>query len=285
MIKQNYQHYGIQYYGIKRASRWGALFVWLLLAWSLLCVVGDAVAEQRCAVDHVDETAVVARVIDGDTLYLQDGRSVRLIGINSPELGYDDKPAEPLAEQARDALKALIKPNSKVGLRYGHEQHDRYQRLLAHVYLADGKSVEAYMLTAGLAAQIVVPPNVDQLDCYHAAEQTARNAGKGVWAGIYRPVPVVELSRKFRGFKIITGRISRVGKSKNSLWLNFPGPASEGSREIMAVRIARKDLPAFTEWQPQSLQGKTIIVRGWVYQHKRQQVIRVRHPASIEILQ
>jgi hypothetical protein len=105
-----------------------------------------------------------------------------------------------------------------------------------------------------------------------------------VWGGIYRPIPIEKLPRGTKGFHLIVGRITRVGESKNSMWLNFAGPASEGAREVMAVRIARTDLPAFVDWQPQSLQGKTVIVRGWVYQHKFQQVIRVRHPASIEIV-
>ncbi len=228
--------------------------------------------------------AVVAKVVDGDTLHLQDGRSVRLIGINSPELGYDDKPSEPLAEQARDAFRAMVKPKDKVGLVYGREQHDRYRRLLAHVYLTNGKSVEAQLLKAGLAAQIVVPPNVGQLDCYHAAEQRARQVVEGVWAGIYRPIPIEQLARDSKGFHLIIGRITRVGESKNSMWLNFAGPASEGSREVVAARIARTDLPAFADLKPQTLLGKTVIVRGWVYHYKFQQVIRVRHPASIELV-
>ena len=70
----------------------------------------------------------------------------------------------------------------------------------------------------------------------------------------------------------------------DAVWLNFAGPASAGSREVMAARIARTDLPKFVDWQPRSLQGKTVIVRGWVYHYKHQQVIRVRHPASIEIV-
>lgn len=227
----------------------------------------------------------VATVTDGDTLRLQDGRAVRLIGINSPELARKDRPAEPLAGQARDMLKAMLPAQSKVGLVFGRERHDRYKRLLAHVYLANGESIEARMLEAGLAAQIVVPPNVGPLDCYRAAEQRARKSGKGVWSNIYRPTPVAKLARDVRGFQLITGRIARIGKSKKSLWLNFPRRAGEGDREGPVVRVARKDLAKFDDWQPELLQGKTIIARGWMYPYKKQQVMRVRHPANIEILQ
>lgn len=270
----------------KRASQQGALFVCIQVFFTLGFALGVfPAAAQTCTADKVDVIAEVAKVHDGDTLRLQDGRSLRLIGINSPELAYDNKAAEPFAEQARDALKALLKPKDKVGLVYGREKHDRYRRLLAHVYLANGESVEAHLLEAGLAAQIIVPPNVGQLDCYRAAEKRARLKAKGVWSSIYRPVPIEKLARDTRGFRLVTGRITRVGNSKNSVWLNFAGPASEGSREIVAARIARKDLAKYVDWRPQSLQDKNVIVRGWVYKHKHQLVIRVRHPANIEVLQ
>ena len=281
----------------KRASWRGALFVCLLLPFAQAtaqtaagkALVLEQGGPQTCRAVQLNETAVaVAKVVDGDTLHLRDGRSVRLIGINSPEVGYADKPAEPMADAARDALKAMLGPTAKVGLRYGREKHDRYRRLLAHVYLADGESVQARMLTAGLAAQIVVPPNLGQFDCYRAAEQSARKANKGVWAGIYRPLSVAALSREARGFKVLTGRIERISQSKNSFWLNFVKHPGEGRHEGVAVRIAKQDLDAFIGWRTpmtiKSLQGKTIVVRGWIYEYKQHQIIRVRHPASIEVL-
>lgn len=232
----------------------------------------------------MDESVAVARVVDGDTLRLRDGRSVRLIGINTPEIGRKGKVSEPLAEAARDALQALLGKNATVGLRFDRERQDRYGRLLAHVYLADDRSVEAALLTAGLAAQIVVPPNVGQLDCYRAAENAARRAGKGVWQNIYRPLPVKDVSRKARGFRIIRGRVTQVGESRRSLWLNFRPRPGDGPREGVAVRIAREDLQWFTGEPPQLLRGKTIIVRGWMSPYKKQSVMRLRHPASMQVV-
>jgi len=270
--------------GHKKASHWGAFFVCLLLGFVVVSAPALAAQEAQCVSNAVDETASVARVIDGDTLRLSDGRSVRLIGINTTEIGRRGKTSEPLAEAARDALQTLLGKNATVGLRFGEEKKDRYGRLLAHVYRADGKSVEAALLTAGLAAQIVVPPNVGQLECYRAAEKIARRAGKGVWQNIYRPVPVQEISHSARGFRIIRGRVTQVGESRRSLWLNFQPRPGEGPREGVAVRIARDDLQWFTGEPPQSLRGKTIIVRGWMSPYKKQSVMRLRHPASLEIV-
>ena len=265
----------------KRASQWGALFVCLLLS---VVSFAQPVVAQSCAADRVDETALLANVVDGDTLRLKDGRSVRLIGINTTEIRRDGKPSEPLAEQAREAVQSMLGRNDIVGLRFDRERHDQYGRLLAHVYLADGQNVEEHLLKAGLAAQIVVPPNSGNVACYRAAEQEARAIKKGVWRAYYRPLPVAEVPAGTRGFRVITGKVLRVGQSKKSWWVNFmPPPKSGEQRKGVAVRISRDDLERFDEKQLRELPGKTIIVRGWLYPHKKQQVMRLRHPANFEV--
>jgi endonuclease YncB( thermonuclease family) len=72
----------------------------------LLCV--SALARADCAADRIDELARVARVHDGDTVVLHDGRKLRLIGINTPELPREDSPGQPFAQEARAALATLL---------------------------------------------------------------------------------------------------------------------------------------------------------------------------------
>jgi hypothetical protein len=210
---------------------------------------------------------------------------VRLIGINAPEINHEGAPSEPLAEAARDALAGLLNKDKHIGLRFDVEREDRYRRLLAHVFLADGRSVEAQQLAQGLAAQIVVPPNLWQADCLRAAEQAARAANQGVWATLYRPLPVAELSRETQGFRIIRGRIERVGESRHSIWLNFPRRPGAGEREGVALRVDRDDLGNFSDWRPQALHGREIEVRGWLYRNQQQLVMSLRHPAAVNIVQ
>ena len=265
-----------------RASHRGALFVGSLFL--LLALLVSPVWAVECPADRTDETVEVSKVVDGDTLRLKDGRLVRFIGINTPELARKGKPAEPLAKKARLMLESFIEKSShRVGLRFGVERKDRYGRTLAHVYLANGVSVEAQMLLTGMAAQIVVPPNLWNRECYRDAEQSARQTGKGVWKNFYRPIPVADVSRKSRGFRIISGKVIRVGESKRSIWLNFPRRSGEGSREGVAVRISRKDLDYFKIWNPRNLKGKQVVVRGWVYPYKKQLVMQLRHPLALEI--
>ncbi|NOX76785.1 MAG: thermonuclease family protein [Gammaproteobacteria bacterium] len=291
---------------MKKASHWDAFFAfglgrlidrpgcfspsgkrWVACALlGLWCVAGaSGVLADECPSPRIDERAAVSRVIDGDTLRLADGRKVRLIGINTPELARDGRPAEPLAQAARTALVKMLKGVPNVGLQFGRERFDRYKRLLAHVYLPDGQSVERRLLEAGLAAHIVVLPNIARLRCYQQAERRARRTGGGVWRSVYRPVPVAEVMRDRGGFRIITGNVVRVGESKRSLWLNFQRRPGEGLREGVAVRISREDLGYFTRWDPRQLKGRRVTVRGWWRPYKKQLVTRLRHPAALEILQ
>ncbi|WP_423814444.1 thermonuclease family protein, partial [Pseudomonas viridiflava] len=80
-------------------------------------------------------SVVVQRVVDGDSLRLSDGRSVRMIGLNTPELGKQGRSDEPLAVAARLRLQALVDASGgRVGLRPGKQVKDHYGRTLAHIY-------------------------------------------------------------------------------------------------------------------------------------------------------
>lgn len=283
-----------------RAPIKGALFIVFVFISQFFFIAAFGLASgtalaRECPSDRIDETAIVAKVIDGDTIRLKDGRLVRLIGINTPELAHNHQPLEPMAKEARQALISILdkarsdsdaksETGMKVGLRYGLERKDRYGRTLAHVFTDNGQSIEAALLTAGMGAQIVVPPNDWNIACYKAAENEARQARQGVWHSIYQPVPVENLPRDTRGFRVITGRVMKVGESRRSFWLDFTRRPGEGPREGVAVRISRKDMHYFKGWKPRNLKNRKIIVQGWLYSYKKQLVIRVRHPAAVEIV-
>ena len=215
-----------------------------------------------------------AFVYDGDTLRLQDGTNVRLIGINTPEMGRDGEPSEPLAEAGLTALEALAGPGTKLGLRVGQEQRDRYGRLLAHVFLGDGSNVQRALLETGLATALVVPPNLWVLPCYAEAEAIARKQRLGVWKlDTYRPTPAAGLDRGERGFRLVKGKVARIGESRGNWWLNL-------TRE-MAVRIPKRDLEHFHAYHPKDLLGREVEVRGWLQRRRGEFRITVRHPAAL----
>ena len=92
----------------------------------------------------------VKKVFDGDTVLLTDGRTVRLIGINTPEVAHNagkgrkGNAAEPLAGQAQQALQRLV-VGKPIRLQLGVLAVDHYGRSLGRLFTAAGESVEAQL--------------------------------------------------------------------------------------------------------------------------------------------
>ena len=129
--------------------------------------------------------ATVVRVVDGDTLIVRlDGReeTVRLIGVDTPETVHPTIGVEPGGPEASAFTKRLLPPGTTVRLELDVQERDRYGRLLAYVYLPDGRMVNAELLRAGLAQLLTVPPNVRYVDLFTRLQREAREAGRGLWA-------------------------------------------------------------------------------------------------------
>ena len=120
------------------------------------------------------------RICDGDTVVLHDGRHVRYIGINAPEIAHKDQPAEPFGYAAK-RLNERLTLNQIVRLSTDKERKDRYGRLLAYVFLADGTLVNAEMLYRGYAHVRAQHPNVAYEQALLSAQQEAMSAGRGFW--------------------------------------------------------------------------------------------------------
>lgn len=129
---------------------------------------------------------MVRRAIDGDTVELSDGRLVRYIGVDTPEVrkrvnGEWVLDPEPFAEAARDKNAAWVQ-GKRVKLEYDAERHDRHGRLLAYVY-ADGEMVNAKLVREGYAEPLTIPPNVTYAEEFRQLAAEARRAKRGLWAG------------------------------------------------------------------------------------------------------
>ncbi|MCF5069847.1 thermonuclease family protein, partial [Pseudomonas syringae] len=201
----------------------------------------------------------VQRVVDGDTLRLSDGRSVRLIGLNTPELGKQGRGDEPFAVAARKRLEALVADSDgRVGLQLGKQAKDHYGRTLAHVYSASGVNLEAQMLADGLGFQVAVAPNVDLVACQQAAEARARQSGLGVW----RQSPVQKAQQiSTSGFALLSGRVSKVQRNRGGIWIEL--------QDSVVLRVAPNLLGRFDVASLLALKGRQIEARGWVVDRSR----------------
>ena len=235
---------------LKKASLVGAFFVsaiWL------------SAAQAFCPTPVGLTRFTVQRVVDGDTVRLSDGRSVRMIGLNTSELGKQGRSDEPFAVAARKRLESLVADsNGQLGLRLGKQTKDHYGRTLAHLYSASGANLEAQMLADGLGFQVAVAPNIDLVTCQQAAERSARQAGRGLW----RQSPVLKAARIQRsGFAVVSGRVSKVQRNRGGTWIELQG--------ALVLRVARNLVGQFDNARLQALKGKQIEVRGWIVDRSR----------------
>jgi endonuclease YncB( thermonuclease family) len=238
----------------------------------------------------------VVRVSDGDTLKLQDGRSVRVLGINAPEITHGKKAGQPLGRESRAAAQMFInRTQGRVRLGFEQELHDHYGRLLAHVYDSHGRSLAAEQLRLGMAMQVAVPPNIAQAKCLVAVEQSARKKKLGVWRNHYwQPLPSGSMRGDETGFRLVSGRVAKVDIN-SAVWLELEGK--------LVARVAKKDWPLFDnekfgnkkfgyykrDWQ--ALVGRKIELRGWISQQKSKRsqqfkplVLQLRSPSSIKVI-
>ncbi|MBA1273775.1 thermonuclease family protein [Stutzerimonas azotifigens] len=253
---------------MKKAPLVGAFFVCLSSAVQASCPAPGPLPQVE-----------VARVVDGDTLRLADGRSVRLIGLNTPELGGGGRAEEPFAVLARRELEARVRASGgRVGLQIGAEAKDRYGRALAHVYDNKGANLEAALLGEGLGYFVAQAPNVDLWQCHQAAERQARDAGRNLWRA---PSVLAPDSLAQAGFALIGARVERVERNRGGVWLEFEGPA--------VLHIARQHLGRFDAAELDALVGRRVLARGWVIDRKgaaagqARWMLPISHPSMLEL--
>lgn len=140
------------------------------------------------------DNILATRVVDGDTLKLENGQRVRLIGVDTPEVYESVKLYRDAQRSGQDiaTIKALGKRSSKftkelvqgkaVRLEFDVEKKDKYGRLLAYVYLLDGTFVNAEIIKQGYASMLTYPPNVKHVELFEKLYQEARDNHRGLWS-------------------------------------------------------------------------------------------------------
>lgn len=231
----------------------------------------------------------VTEVTDGDTVILDTGAVVRLIGTQAPKLplGRENFPTWPKAEEARQALidLALSKP---VRIAFGGERVDRHGRLLAHMFITGGTEdvwVQGAMVEKGLARVYSFPDNRKCLDQLLAAEGRARVQKLGIWADPYYSIRQAErpdkLAERFGHYELVEGRVLTAAKSGGRVYLNFGRHWKEDFTALINAPALR--LFAQEGFDPLALEGALIRVRGWVDDRDGPR-IEITHPEQFEVL-
>ena len=167
------EHLKIQISNLFRISNFGFRIynsVWLIFL-ILLTTAGYSSAETLYTVQWVN---------DGDTIVLTNGKRVRYLGINTPEIDHDNRRAQPYGYEARAFNKQMVL-NRKIRLEFDQERHDRYGRVLAYIFLPDGIFLNEHLLQKGYAFFLFSKPNLKYNQRLLKAQQEAMKAERGLW--------------------------------------------------------------------------------------------------------
>jgi endonuclease YncB( thermonuclease family) len=218
---------------------------------SILLAAAAANPAAACSLTPQGEGRVSA-IIDARTFRMDDGREVRLAGIETMTDGGA-------------ALSALVAGRS-VALRGNTDAPDRYGRQPALVFVEQATaSVQNQLLAHGDA---LVSGTVTDKTCaaeLAAAEAAARQARRGIWAdsaAIKNAESPGDILARIGQFTVVEGKVLSVRKAGAVTYINF------GRRwtHDFAVTISRRAWPAFEAagLSLKSLENKRIRVRGWI---------------------
>ena len=257
---------------------------WILLAAFSAVLLPPAPAEAGREPPAPSEVARAVEVVDGDTLVLDDGRELRLVGIQAPKLPLGRAGFEPwpLAEEAKAALAELALGRA-LAIAPGPAPFDRHGRLLAHLYQAEsGLWVQGALLERGLARVYSFHDNRVLIPEMLQRERAARAAGRGIWRDPWYAIRSPDsLAGDVGSFQLVEGRAVDAAVIRGRGYINF----GADYRRDFTIALDRDALDRFeaSGRAPQDYIGHRLRVRGWVESYNGP-MIEATHPEQIEVL-
>lgn len=234
----------------------------------------------------------IASVVDGDTVELESGPDVRLVGTQAPKLplGRAHVAEWPLAQASKAMLERLVEAGGREArLYFGGRRTDRHGRHLAHAVLGQQGAtplwLQGEMVLAGMTRVYTFADNRSLIGDLLAREELSRRSGRGVWADPYYQVrdasDVAGLSQLSAHFELVGGTVVNVAAQRALWYLNF----GQSWREDFTVTVDRDQDRLFEEsgFDLNALQGAAVRVRGWISQNGGP-MMRIDHPEAIEVL-
>jgi micrococcal nuclease len=248
---------------------------WIFLQVILLCAIVGC-TQQVTTISCIE-------IIDGDTFRLTNGDTVRLIGIDAPEL------SQPGGEVSREYLAHLIlgKP---ITLERGSEDRDNYNRLLRFVYI-NGLCINEEMIRQGYAEARYLPENPIR-DYYLQLEREAEDKKAGLWSdNIFQPrsyvdwdsnLPVIDwvnADQYYNQYVIIEGIIINTYNSGIVCFLNFHKDYQYCTAVIFACDFSGFPYPPDTYYL-----GKKVHIIGIIKEYRGSPEIIIKTPDQIKVL-
>jgi endonuclease YncB( thermonuclease family) len=250
----------------------------------LIAVLALALAHLASAVELPPGFAAAEQVraveaIDGATLRLADGRSLRLVGLAVPLAGEgrEERRDDAAAEQARQALADLALRD--LALAFAGPRVDRYRRVLAHAAV-DGRWVQGEMVAGGLARVAIDPDQRAWARELLALEARARAEERGLWGeGAFRVLSAARPGRFIDGYQILEGRVASVQTIRSTTYVNFG--ADWRSDVTVAIPGSLRNVLRASGIDLARLTGASLRVRGEV-RFQNGPLIEIAAPEQIE---
>jgi len=249
----------------------------------ILCLIG---CQERFNLQSIR----VKEVIDGDTIVLENGRILRYIGIDTPEVRrrvgerWISDP-QPFGLEAKEFNRKLVE-GKYVRLEFDVQKVDRYRRLLGYCFVPteDGDEifVNAKLLEEGYAVLFTHPPNVKYVGLFVSLQKKAREEKKSIWKE--ESVISSDNAYKYIGkIKTVEGRVLNIHEGEKAIHLNF----GRDWKKDFTVVVFKKDLSNFTNngiYPSKDYQNRFIRVTGLIKEYNGPEII-VSHPSSIEVIE
>jgi micrococcal nuclease len=234
-----------------------------------------------------EEVGAVVKVVDGDSLEVELGsgmEKVRLIGVDTPEMGRKNQVVEFFAVEAAAFTRELAQ-GKRVRLEKDPEGNtrDRYGRALRYVYLPDGRMLNAVIVSEGYGHAYTRYP-FSRLEEFRKLEREARDAGRGLWTADVMPtLTAAEAADHVGSTATVCGTVASTKFAQRSnaqpTYLNLDRPYPD---QLLTVVIWGTDREAFGEPEAR-YSGKSICVTGKVELFKGRPQIIARDPSQIVV--
>lgn len=240
------------------------------------------------------QKGIVTKIIDGDTIIVEGGFNVRLLGMDADEKGY------PCFDEAKKRLEDLIL-NQEVKLEKDVTDVDQYKRCLRYVFLGE-KNIDLELVKEGLAVARFYEPDLKYHDQITAAEKTAIENKVGCKWSESKPTPSLSTPQEFKNLTpantglevifacnagnysgkeiIVEGRVTDAYRSKtNTVFLNFEKP---NPNQCFTAVIFSSEQYKFVDDPEKYYAQKTVRVRGKIKNYQGKPEIILEDPRKIE---
>lgn len=199
----------------------------------------------------------VTHVIDGDTIILENGETVRLIGVDAPESNHPEIPVQRFQKESAEFLQRMVE-GFKCTLEYEPQEiRDQYGRLLAYIHVGD-LFVNAEMIRRGYA-YAYTRFSFRYQDEFVKLEREAREKQYGLWSLSLKDGRITNLVNKYESLNI-EGR-KKLDEILDSLLQEYPVEKQTSSQQKDLPENAKHEKPA--DGKKQGKVQATIPIISW----------------------